>query len=76
MVKRGRESLESNMDIIEDALLESNILHVDETSLRINGKLACQFFISFSCFLSLTSAVSIQTYNVVKQATELPILHL
>ncbi|WP_415688304.1 IS66 family transposase, partial [Geobacillus stearothermophilus] len=23
-----------------DALLESNILHVDETSLRINGKLA------------------------------------
>ncbi|MBE2947141.1 transposase, partial [Anoxybacillus flavithermus] len=40
MVKRGREALESNMDIIEDALLESNILHVDETSLRINGKLA------------------------------------
>ncbi|MCG5026642.1 transposase, partial [Anoxybacillus flavithermus] len=37
IVKRGREALESNMDIIEDALLESNILHVDETSLRING---------------------------------------
>lgn len=28
------------MDIIEDALLDSDILHVDETSLRINGKLA------------------------------------
>ncbi|PIC05352.1 IS66 family transposase, partial [Anoxybacillus flavithermus] len=40
MVKRGREALESNMDMIEDALLGSNILHVDETSLRINGKLA------------------------------------
>ncbi|MEB3752217.1 IS66 family transposase [Geobacillus icigianus] len=40
MVKRGHEALEPNLDIIEDALLDSNILHVDETSLRIEGKRA------------------------------------
>ncbi|KJE26901.1 zinc-finger binding domain of transposase IS66 family protein [Geobacillus kaustophilus] len=40
MVKRGREALEPNMDIIEEALLQSDILHVDETSLRIDGKQA------------------------------------
>gem|GEM_PF-2075141 len=28
------------MDIIEEALLDSNILHVDETSLHIEGKRA------------------------------------
>ncbi|MEW5323894.1 transposase, partial [Geobacillus thermoleovorans] len=40
MVKRGREALEPNMDIIEEALLPSDILHVDETSLRVDGKQA------------------------------------
>ncbi|NNV04718.1 IS66 family transposase, partial [Brevibacillus sp. MCWH] len=40
MVKRGHEALEPNMEIIEEDLLDSNILHVDETSLRIEGKLA------------------------------------
>mgnify|MGYP003927316013 CR=1 FL=1 len=40
LVKRESQALEPNMDIIEEALLDSNILHVDETSLHIEGKRA------------------------------------
>ncbi len=58
MVKRGREALESNMDMIEDALLESNILHVDETSLRMDGKLAWVHVACTSKYTYLASHVS------------------
>lgn len=38
MVQRGYESIRSSIPSIEEALLDSPILHVDETSMRINGK--------------------------------------
>ncbi|KAF6512379.1 transposase IS66 [Geobacillus stearothermophilus] len=37
MVKRGYESIRPSIQTIGEALLDSLILHVDETSMRING---------------------------------------
>jgi len=40
MLQRGHDTLQPNVDIIEAALLDSALLHVDETSLCIDGKKA------------------------------------